>query len=108
MKGHWIIKEVYFEDGFPKIIRDIERETPGDRELMDKAWDYLAAYTVGERPNASEVNDLIFALESRLTQPKTPEVTSRLTPDVADHHPSITYKMLPSKYTVYKKGNRNE
>jgi len=28
MKGQWIIKEVYFEDGFPKIIRDIERETP--------------------------------------------------------------------------------
>jgi len=41
-----------------------------DRELMDKAWDYLAAYTVGERPNASEVNDLIFALESRLAQPE--------------------------------------
>jgi len=43
-----------------------------DRELMEKAWDYLASYTVGERPNASEVNDLIFALESRLTQPETP------------------------------------
>lgn len=28
MKGQWIIKEVYFEDGFPKIIRDIERKTP--------------------------------------------------------------------------------
>ncbi len=28
MKGQWIIKEVYFEDGFPRIIRDIERETP--------------------------------------------------------------------------------
>jgi hypothetical protein len=41
-----------------------------DRELMDKAWDYLASYTVGERPNASEVNDLIFALESRLAQPE--------------------------------------
>ena len=45
-----------------------------DRELMDKAWDYLAAYTVGERPNASEVNDLIFALESRLAQPQRPWV----------------------------------
>jgi hypothetical protein len=41
-----------------------------DRELMDKAWDYLASYTVGERPNASEVNDLVFALERRLTQPE--------------------------------------
>ena len=64
MNGQWIIKEVYFEDGFPKIIRDL--------------------------------------------QPETPEVTPRLTPEVEDHHPSITYKMLPSKYTVYKKGNRNE
>ena len=39
-----------------------------DRELMDKAWDYLAAYTVGERPNASEDNDLICLLEARLTE----------------------------------------
>jgi hypothetical protein len=28
MKGQWIIKEVYFEDGFPKIIRDLQLETP--------------------------------------------------------------------------------
>jgi len=83
-----------------------------DRELMEKAWDYLASYTVGERPNASEVNDFIAVIEDRMNQPETfdvtPKVTSRLTTDVADHHPSITYKMLPSKYTVYKKGNRNE
>ena len=45
-----------------------------DRELMDKAWDYLASYTVGERPNASEVNDLVFALERRMTQPERPWV----------------------------------
>ena len=108
MKGQWIIKEVYFEDGFPKIIRDIERETHGDRELMDRAWDYLASYTVGERPNASEVNDLIFALESRLSKPETPEVTPRLAPEVADHHPSISYKMLPSKYTVYKSNKEDK
>ena len=44
-----------------------------DRELMDRAWDYLAAYTVGERPNASDVNDLIFALENRLAQPEQKE-----------------------------------
>jgi len=83
MKGQWIIKQVYFEDGFPKIIRDLKPKTPyvtpdvapDDRELMDRAWDYLASYTVGERPNASEVNDLIFALESRLTQPETPYTT---------------------------------
>jgi hypothetical protein len=30
MKGSWIIKEVYFEDGFPKIIRDLKPETPDD------------------------------------------------------------------------------
>jgi hypothetical protein len=28
MKGQWIIKEVYFEGGFPKIIRDLKPETP--------------------------------------------------------------------------------
>jgi hypothetical protein len=28
MNGQWIIKEVYFEDGFPKIIRDLQSETP--------------------------------------------------------------------------------
>jgi hypothetical protein len=28
MTGQWIIKEVYFEDGFPKIIRDLRPETP--------------------------------------------------------------------------------
>ena len=98
MRGQWIIKEVYFEDGFPKIIRDLKPETPyttltereesagkptnseaqlpngkamTDRELMDKAWDYLASYTVGERPNASEVNNLIFLLEARLTEKNT-------------------------------------
>jgi hypothetical protein len=27
MKGQWIIKEVYFGDGFPKIIRDLKPET---------------------------------------------------------------------------------
>ena len=77
-----------------------------DRELMEKAWDYLASYTVGERPNASEVNDLIAVIEDRMNQPETfdvaPEVTPRLTPEVADHHPSITYKMSPSTFTVYK------
>jgi len=40
-----------------------------DRELMDKAWDYLASYTVGERPNASEVNDFIAVIEDRMNQP---------------------------------------
>jgi hypothetical protein len=41
-----------------------------DRELMDKAWDYLAGYTVGERPNASDVNDLIAVIEDRMNQPE--------------------------------------
>jgi hypothetical protein len=37
---------------------------------MEKAWDYLASYTVGERPNASEVNDLIAVIEDRMNQPE--------------------------------------
>ena len=35
MKGQWIIKEVYFEDGFPKIIRDLKPETP-DTAFTDR------------------------------------------------------------------------
>jgi len=45
-------------------------KTMTDRELMDKAWDYLASYTVGERPNASEVNDFIAVIEDRMNQPE--------------------------------------
>ena len=49
MKGQWIIKEVYFEDGFPKIIRDLQPETPyvdpevtpDDLKLMQQALDAL-------------------------------------------------------------------
>jgi len=74
-----------------------------DRELMDKAWDYLAAYTVGERPNSSDVNDLVFALESRLAQPKTPDVT----PDVIDCGQWVgltieEIKSLPSWWPSYE------
>ena len=32
MKGQWIIKEVYFEEGFPKIIRDLAPEKPSTPE----------------------------------------------------------------------------
>jgi len=49
---------------------------------MEKAWDYLASYTVGERPNASEVNDLIAAIEDRMNQPETFDVAPEVTPDV--------------------------
>jgi hypothetical protein len=49
------------------VLRQVPVMT--DRELMDKAWDYLASYTVGERPNASEVNDLIAVIEDRMNQP---------------------------------------
>ena len=41
-----------------------------DRELIEKAWGYLASYTVGERPNASEVNDFIAVIEDRMNQPE--------------------------------------
>jgi hypothetical protein len=54
-----------------------------DRELIEKAWGYLASYTVGERPNASEVNDLGFILERRLAQPERPWVG--LTEDEVKH-----------------------
>jgi hypothetical protein len=39
--------------------------------LLEQALDYLASYTVGERPNASEVNDFIFILEAKLKDKNT-------------------------------------
>jgi hypothetical protein len=36
MKGQWIIKEVYFEDGWPSVIRDPIREIPSD--VKGKTW----------------------------------------------------------------------
>ena len=78
-----------------------------DRELMDKAWDYLASYTVGERPNSSDVNDLVFALESRLAQPEIPDVTPDVTPYVIDCGQWVgltdeEIKSLPSWWPSYE------
>jgi len=49
MKGQWIIKEVYFEDGFPKVIRDLKPETPDteftdEQELLERFADIVAAH----------------------------------------------------------------
>jgi len=49
MNGQWIIKEVYFEDGFPKIIRDLKPETPDtefteEQELLERFADIVAAH----------------------------------------------------------------
>jgi hypothetical protein len=53
MTGQWIIKEVYFEDGFPKIIRDLKPETPyttiTDREeLAEKPVDAAEPLPIGK------------------------------------------------------------
>jgi len=100
MKGEWILKEVYFEDGWPSVMRD-PIVTPDDRELMDRAWDYLASYTVGERPNASEVNNLIFALESRLSKPETPYTTLTDQEELAEN-PVDAAEPLPNGKTMNK------
>jgi hypothetical protein len=42
-----------------------------DRELMEKAGDFLLSFSVGEHLDASKVNDLIYALRERLVQPTT-------------------------------------
>jgi len=59
-----------------------------DRELMEKACDFLLSFSIGERSDASKVNDLIYALRERLAQPKplfsTPDVTPEVTPHVID------------------------
>jgi len=49
MKGQWIIKEVYFEDGFPKIIRDLQPETPDtdftdEQEILERFANIVAAH----------------------------------------------------------------
>jgi hypothetical protein len=41
-----------------------------NREVMQQALEALASYSVGERPNASQVNDLIAQLEAALEQPE--------------------------------------
>jgi hypothetical protein len=41
-----------------------------DRELMEKACDFLLSFSVGEHLDASKVNDLIYALRERLAQPE--------------------------------------
>lgn len=41
-----------------------------DRELMERAGDFLLSFSVGERLDASKVNDLIYALRERLAQPE--------------------------------------
>jgi len=41
-----------------------------DRELMEKACEFLLSFSVGERLDASKVNDLIYALRNRLAQPE--------------------------------------
>ena len=41
-----------------------------DRELMEKACDFLLSFSVGEHLDASKVNDLIYALRERLVQSK--------------------------------------
>ena len=35
MNGQWIIKEVYFEDGWPSVMRDPIGETPSDWESKE-------------------------------------------------------------------------
>lgn len=52
------------------------------RKAAEKAMGYLADYTVGESPNASEVNDLIADLDAALAQPE-PIIKPEIKPDKA-------------------------
>jgi len=65
MKGHWIIKEVYFEDGFPKIIRDLKPETP---DLP--TWVGLTDEEINSIPDC-EYMDFYKAIESKLKEKNT-------------------------------------
>jgi hypothetical protein len=49
-----------------------------DRELMEKACDFLLSFSVGEHLDASKVNDLIYALRERLAQPEDWQYVQKL------------------------------
>ena len=78
MKGQWIIKEVYFEDGFPKIIRDLKPETPDtdftdEQEILERFADLVAAHErerladkFMEMHNAQKNRNNYFAFAARV------------------------------------------
>jgi hypothetical protein len=47
------------------------------RKLAAQAMEYLAAWSVGESPDASAVNDLIADLDAALAQPGRKPLTER-------------------------------
>jgi hypothetical protein len=51
MNGQWIIKEVYFEDGFPKIIRDLKPETPDLPTWVELTDEEIGVPTEPIQPN---------------------------------------------------------
>jgi len=60
MKGQWIIKEVYFEDGWPSVMRDHIKE-----------WVSLTMADMAElrRSGLHEISDKHFqAIESKLRE----------------------------------------
>ena len=89
MRGQWIIKEIYFEDGFPKIIRDLKPETPyvsPDVTLYvidcprcghccpQRQWVSLTMADMAElrRSGLHEISDKHFqAIESKLREKNT-------------------------------------
>ena len=59
MKGEWIIKEVYFEDGWPSVIRDPVRPVAAhEREKVAK-WMVERSYATG---HGDTIEDLLAEL----------------------------------------------
>jgi len=81
MKGQWIIKEVYFEDGFPKIIRDLKPETPyttlTDREeSAEKPINSAEPLPIGKTMTSDDITRMARDAnlpECHLTHPKALE-----------------------------------
>jgi hypothetical protein len=68
MKGQWIIKEVYFEDGWPSVIRDPKFNEVEMKRVLQQALSALdsAYYILKIQPVTpeQEANTVALAIQS--------------------------------------------
>ena len=110
MKGQWIIKEVYFEDGFPKIIRDLKPETPYTtfterEELAEKPTNSAEPLPIGKTMTSDDITRMARDAnlpECHTTHPKALERFSNL---VAAHERDRIADKLMEMHNAQK--NRN-
>jgi hypothetical protein len=68
MKGEWILKEVYFEDGWPSVIRDPVRPVQEMKPVLQQALSALdsAYYVLKIQPVTpeQEADTIAIAIQS--------------------------------------------